>query len=95
MITVRFPSGFSIQYNGGGYVSQDGNFSFRRIYPSKADATANRNIIAWVPQDTIVEFAAPCRIYNADGPSAETSAEIRDLRKKIESLTRAVNKGKK
>lgn len=87
MITVRFPSGFSVQYNSAHYVSQDPTYAFRRIYPSKHDYEKNQGIIAWVPPEAIVEFAQPCRTY-----FAEDGERIASLEREIKSLKRKLAK---
>jgi hypothetical protein len=92
MITVRFPSGFSVQYNNGGYVSQDSTYAFRRVYPSKEDAENNRRIIAWVPAEAIIEFVQPCLTYMASDPNMPDVSATASLERKVKALTSAVNK---
>ena len=83
MITVRFPSGFSVQYNTATYAVREDNRV--RLYDKEGG-----NILAYAPNDTIVEFKTPCRTYNAiDEADAN---EIRALRKELRSLTRKIGK---
>lgn len=81
MITVRFPSGFSIQYN-------DANYSSRETTQTVLwDSSLKKRIFAIVPNECVIEHRTPCRMYNAvdsDGLDA--------IRKEISSLTRKIGK---
>jgi hypothetical protein len=57
MITVRFPTGFSVQYN-----DLDGaDFRPTGIYLGKKSDPDNYSV--WAPIDCIIEHIAPCRTY--------------------------------
>jgi hypothetical protein len=74
MITVRFPTGFSIQYNDGHYVDVwvDGRY---RICDKKGGT-----LIAHVPAECVVEWVQPCRMYNPlDDRKAEHESHERRL----------------
>lgn len=82
MITVRFSTGFSIQYNNGGYIDRDAS-GFTRIYKRKGEG-----FIAQVPtSQCVVEFATPCRMYQSVEAESEAllalTKEIRSLKRKL------------
>jgi hypothetical protein len=84
MITVRFPSGFSVQYN-------DAKYSFREAGQTLLyESSAKQKLFAIVPNEALIEHAPCCTTYNA--PATDLEAEVRFLRKKIESLTRKIGK---
>lgn len=87
MITVRFPSGFSIQYNTGNFVSRTS--SYTDIYEKERGRW-----IAQVPTDgCVVEVMSPCRLYNpvaTDSDKVRASVEL--MRREVRSLTRKVAK---
>jgi hypothetical protein len=84
MMTVRFPSGFSIQYNRATYVNRMA--SFTDLYTAKGGSW-----IAQIPNDAVIEVEPACRVYNPTTPDpnrlqAETallSKEIRSLKRKL------------
>lgn len=69
MITVRFPTGFSVQYNDATYVEY------------LADDTARLRVgkggtwVADVPKDALIEVQPACRTYNAQARPAATIAK--------------------
>lgn len=87
MITVRFPTGFSIQYNDATNVTRDAS-GYTRIL------TKGAKLIAQVPtSQCVVEFITPCRMYNPLADANDDAAnEIRLLRKEITSLKRKLVK---
>jgi hypothetical protein len=87
MMTVRFATGFSVQYNTGGYVCR--GESYTDIYDKKGG-----NWLAQVPNGALIEVVAPCRTYNAAKESIESElkAQIDLLRKEVRSLTRKIRK---
>lgn len=77
MITVRFPSGFSVQYNSAHRLEYIGNNGVARLF-------SGDKWVADVPREAIVESISPCRTYNAntvdDGAIAdEFIARLRSL----------------
>lgn len=86
MITVRFPSGFSVQYNDldNADIRADG------IYLGKNKSPGTYSV--WVPKDCLVEHLSPCRTYNASGPSSNLVAEVTQLTREIASLKRKLAK---
>ena len=83
MITVRFPTGFSVQYNSGSYVET--GEGFQRIKTAMLGTT-----IARAPLDCIVEWVPPCRTY-----FAEDGERIASLEREIKSLKRRLAKATK
>jgi len=88
MITVRFPSGFSIQYN----TLDHSDIRANGIYLGKKSDTGHYSV--WVPLDCIIEHISPCQTYNAanDGKLAALESTVEGLAKEIRSLKRAVAK---
>lgn len=69
MMTVRFPSGFSVQYNTANYVSRVGN-GYTDLYTEKGGSW-----VAQVPTaGCIVESVPPCRTYVAASEPAQIAA---------------------
>lgn len=89
MITVRFATGFSIQYNDAGYV-------FRSTVYCDLYVKEGGRWIAQVPNDALIELVAPCRIYNSatEDSSAPLRAELALLAKEVRSLKRKMDKEK-
>lgn len=80
MITVRFPTGFSIQYNDANHVNRD-FAGVAKLYEEKG----GRLIASVQSQDCVLEYTAPCRMYQ--GVAAESDALLA-LTKEIKSLKR-------
>lgn len=82
MITVRFPSGFSVQYNDLDMVDirQDG------IYLGMK--TAPNSYYVWAPKDCLIEHIRPCQTYNAMDKEAWNA--VGNLHRNFESLKRKV-----
>ncbi|HUD73462.1 MAG TPA: hypothetical protein VMQ76_00205 [Terracidiphilus sp.] len=91
MITVRFPSGFSVQYNDATTVAPlpDGSYDVVSEGP--------RRWYARVPAECLVEGTTHCRTYNAAREESESTlkSQIEQLRKEIRSLGRKVGKASK
>lgn len=79
MITVRFPTGFSIQYNTGYFVRPWNDML--EIRKDSKDGV----LLALVPTSCVVEWSSPCRTYQA--VPAESDALLA-LTKEIKSLKR-------
>jgi hypothetical protein len=86
MITVRFPSGFSIQYNDAAYAKGRSSGAFDLLVKEGG------KWIATVPADCVIEAVAPCRMYNANSGNPDTAAEIAALRKEVRKLSRELAK---
>lgn len=87
MMTVRFPSGFSIQYNTANYGRRNA-LGFTGLYTRE-----DGDWIAQVPTaGAVVEVVPACRTYLAAGPSQDVAAELRELRKQVEGLKRKFRK---
>ena len=56
MITIRFPSGFSVRYNGATCASNPDSDGIVRLYSSDADPSAAVNVIARCPRECILEY---------------------------------------
>lgn len=88
MITVRFPSGFSVRYNNATTVETlpDGSHDIVSKEP--------RRWYARVPAGCLVEGINPCRTYNAAREESELAlkSQIEQLRKEVRSLGRKVGK---
>ncbi len=90
MITVRFPTGFSVQYNNANYATRSHDGGYTDIYTKKDGAW-----VAQVPTSScLIEVVSPCRTYDASNGSGDVSAEVRELRRTIESLKRKIKKGR-
>lgn len=89
MITVRFPSGFSVQYNDLHHIKwqADGSALLMKSMESGWSVA--------VPKDCLIEFMHPCAAYNAAGPNDAVVNQIAQLERKIASLTKSVNKLRK
>ena len=87
MITVRFPSGFSVQYNSAHFVEGKTSTGFQRIREEEGG-----KIIARAPLNCIVEFCSPYRTYDASTENTETLQQIDSLRREVRSLTRKIRK---
>ncbi len=62
MMTVRFPTGFSIQYNDANWVKTlDKYYDLYAGEPSKDDS----RWVARVPLDCAIEIQRACRVYDA------------------------------
>jgi hypothetical protein len=59
MITVRFPSGFSIQYNSASYVTR------RDAYSDLYEKSDGVGWVAQVPNECVIEVKPPCKMYDA------------------------------
>ncbi len=86
MMTVRFDTGFSVQYNRATFirwasVSQSSHMIFER---------EGGGLIACVPGSAIVEWISPCRTYNARDESKD--AEILALKKQIEQQRKRIRR---
>lgn len=87
MITVRFPSGFSLQYNDLDSVDTRGSYH----YLGKKKDPGYYSVIA--PLDCIIEYVAPCRAYNPTlVPNDKVQAEVALLSKEIRSMKRKLDK---
>lgn len=82
MITVRFSTGFSIQYNYGTNIKRFGTDMY--VVDSKGCW------IAKVPEDCVAEAAQPCRTYFAGTPDLKTAVD--NAAKSVRSLTRKLGK---
>lgn len=86
MITVRFENGHAVQYNSATHVvwgSAASNVSAHRIYDKNPEKGGR--IIAAVPMSAIIEFVAPCRVYQAlhETQLAALEKELRAIKRKI------------
>ena len=79
MMTVRFPNGQAVQYNGAYFLQRGDRYAL--LYTKK-----DGNFIAQVPNECIIEFVNPCRVYN---PLASVSNEaLETLTKEVKALKR-------
>ncbi len=88
MITVRFPSGFSVQYNTANFIEGPDEKGTIRIRKEQGDPV----LIARVPKECIIELNSPCRTYDASTENTETRQQIDSLRREVRSLARKVGK---
>ena len=89
MITVRFPSGFSVQYKSVSFVKRSQSYS--DLYEKEGGRW-----IAQVPNAALIELVSPCRTYN-EYNAAHNTAEAIDvqliaLECEIASLKQALKK---
>ena len=87
MITVRFPTGFSVQYNEANYADQCGEGWYLYI-----GSDAKKRFVAFVPAGALFEYRDPCRTYFAANPNDTALNEARDLRHKLELAKRQIRK---
>ena len=88
-MTVRFPSGFSIQYNSATQVIRHAEYT--DLYTKHPDKGGSW--LAQVPNNCVVEAVIPCRTYNPISQGAETVAtQVADLTRKVTSLSRKLRK---
>lgn len=86
MITVRFPTGFSIQYNTANFVESWGT-SYKLLTKQGGE------LLSVVPQDCVMEWQAPCRNYNPIATDSDkVQASVESLAKDVRSLTRKLAK---
>jgi hypothetical protein len=94
MITVRFPTGFSVQYNSLKAMkwSQDNQNIY--LFESIADRDKGGGWQVSVPAGCIVEFTQPCRTYDASTRDGDQrlQASIESLAKEMRSLKRRFEK---
>ncbi len=86
MITVRFPTGLSIQYND----LDDADFKTTGIYLGKKSTPNSYSV--WVPLTCIIEHISPCRVYNPVQAPSELVLMVEELSKEIRSLKRKMAK---
>ena len=92
MITVRFPSGFSVQYNDLDSMKW-GSDNAQLLFRSNADRDTGKGWVVSVPADCIVEFMQPCRTYMAGESDMKT--ELRDAQHKLELARKQIARLKK
>ena len=83
MITVRYPSGFSVQYNGGNYVKYYEGFT--RISTANPDTEGKWIADVQASAGAIIEVYTPCRTYDANTVDASKIGEM--ALEKIRSLS--------
>jgi hypothetical protein len=91
MITVRFPSGFSVQYNSMYVMKWDNQGMGMTLYESAEKRDSGKGWSVYVPPDCIVELAQPCRTYQAASSLdadrlAAMEKELRGLRRSMKEL---------
>lgn len=86
MITVRFPSGFSVQYNTGNYVVRS-QLGYSDIYEKK-----DSGWLAQVPNEALIEVSIPCRTYFAASPDADVRAELKQAQHQLELARRQIRR---
>ena len=87
MITVRFPSGFSVQYNDLDSVDTRATYH----YLTKKKEIGSYYVIA--PLDCVIEHISPCRTYNPTlVPNDKVQAEVALLSKEVRSMKRKLDK---
>jgi hypothetical protein len=85
MMTVRFPNGFSIQYNDASYAERHAE-GYTDLYTAKDPTT--RRWVAQVPNaGCVIEVVSPCRVYNANEQPTEVA-------RAFASAIEAPNRGK-
>ena len=94
VITVRFPSGFSVQYNSAVTICGPDAEGIVRLRAVKKSNQTEGDLIARVPKECLIEFVSPCRTYNAakEESDAALKQQIEQLRKEVRSLTRKMGK---
>lgn len=90
MITVRFPSGFSVQYNSATNVYRD-SAGYANLYVGPE----RTGWLAHVPLDCIIEAKPPCRTYFAATQNDAVMLEKKALDHKVCLLKRQIARLKK
>jgi hypothetical protein len=88
MITVRFPSGFSVQYNTATYSQTSDSEGITRLYTKKGGG-----LIAYAPmRDCIVEWVQPCRTYSAvrDETISELAGIVTQMQLESKTIQRQI-----
>ena len=85
MITVRFPNGFSVQYNDLNF-SESTN-SGTRLYSKAEKRDRGAGWLVEVRGDCIIEHTSPCRTYNAYEGGLQRKLDL--AKKQIERLKKA------
>ena len=88
MITVRFDTGFAVQYNSAAYVTRHQNFS--DLYTK--DPKEGGSWVAQVPLGALIEVQPPCRLYVTVGNPDDLKAHIELLAKEVRSIKRKMLK---
>lgn len=93
MITIRFPSGLSLQYNNVKFIDWRTNMAYLQVEQGKEKSysvAVNLNTVA------VIEYEAPCRTYNCmsdpDGKLAGALDSITKIQRKITKLSTAERK---
>jgi hypothetical protein len=82
MMTVRFPTGFSVQYNTAGFVSHSEGKS--ALYTKQGG-----QLVAIAYGSCIVELVSPCRTYNPVAPDSDrVQASVELLAKDVRAMKR-------
>lgn len=89
MITVRFPTGFSVQYNIAANVEGPDQDGITRLRDKK-----DGMLIARLSKECIVEFIQCCSTYQAAIESESIELQLSALKREIASLKRIINKAK-
>jgi hypothetical protein len=88
MMTVRFPNGFSIQYN-------DANFCSRgTVYTDLYVKEGGKWIVQFPTTMCLIENVSPCRTYNAQH-NDELLTELAYVRKELRTLKATIAKSLK
>lgn len=93
MITVRFDTGFSVQYNDLNWVKFANGMAL--LYKNKTAAGYS----AAAPLTALIEVIDPCRAYNPtifsrDGRMEAVEKELRGLKNRIPARTKKANRAK-
>lgn len=85
MITVRFATGFSIQYNNANLWTRNAEYSDLFYQHDN-----KKEWVAQVPNSCIIEAVSPCRTYHAG--DSEIKQSLDNAAKSVRSLTRKIGK---
>lgn len=88
MITVRFPNGLAVQYNGA-------NFAERRDHWTDIRTEQGGRLIAQVPTaGCIVEFVTPCRVYDAlrENEQSQIAKDLRAIKRRLPPVRKRARK---
>lgn len=90
MMTVRFSTGFSVQYNDANWASRSETHT--DLYDKKGGRW-----LAQVPMDALIEVAPNCRAYdamNSVDACAAQALEIKRLSNKVGRALRSAKRGR-
>ena len=85
MLTVRFPNGQAVQYNGANFIYHGNNASYE-LYTKSKDSGGTCVAIIQASAGVIVELVTPCRVY--DGMERIGEQQIKNINSSLATIKR-------